>query len=61
MPMPPRVDVNLSISGEPDSWVHPACILCSNGCGIDIGVKDGAIVGVRGRVDHPVSFGHLGP
>ena len=61
MPMPPRLDVNLSISGEPNSWVHSACILCSNGCGIDIGVKNGAIVGVRGRVDHPVSFGHLGP
>jgi len=59
--MQPRMDVNLSIAGEPEAWVHSACILCSNGCGIDIGVKDGAIVGVRGRVDHPVNLGHLGP
>jgi anaerobic selenocysteine-containing dehydrogenase len=56
-----RVDQNLAIDGEPDRWVQSACVLCSNGCGMDIAVKDGAIVGVRGRADHPVSFGHLGP
>jgi anaerobic selenocysteine-containing dehydrogenase len=28
---------------------------------MDIGVKDGRIVGVRGNVDHPVNAGHLGP
>ena len=59
--MEPRIDMNLSISGEPDSWVHSACLLCSNGCGMDIGVKDGRIVGVRGQPNHPVNFGHLGP
>lgn len=56
-----RVDTNLGISGEPDRWVHSACILCSNGCGQDIAVKDGRIVGVRGQAHHPVNFGHLGP
>jgi anaerobic selenocysteine-containing dehydrogenase len=35
--------------------------LCSNGCGLDIAVKDGKIVGVRGNAGHPVNFGHLGP
>jgi ferredoxin-nitrate reductase len=59
--MHPRIDTNLSIRDEPDAWVHSACILCSNGCGLDIAVKDGQIVGVRGAVDHPVNFGHLGP
>jgi anaerobic selenocysteine-containing dehydrogenase len=59
--MSPRIDANLSISGEPDKWVHSACLLCSNGCGLDIAVKDGAIVGVRGSAKHPVNFGHLGP
>lgn len=59
--MESRIDINLSIQGEPDSWVHSACVLCSNGCGMDIGVKDGRIVGVRGQPNHPVSFGHLGP
>lgn len=28
------------ITEEPDTWVQSACVLCSNGCGIDIGVKD---------------------
>ena len=34
---------------EPEQWIQPACILCSNCCGMDIGVKDGRMVGVRGR------------
>jgi anaerobic selenocysteine-containing dehydrogenase len=59
--MQPRIDTNLGIDGEPDAWVHSACILCSNGCGLDIAVKDGRIAGVRGAADHPVNFGHLGP
>lgn len=59
--MQPRIDSNLGIQGEPDAWVPSACILCSNGCGLDIAVKDGRIVGVRGAADHPVNFGHLGP
>jgi anaerobic selenocysteine-containing dehydrogenase len=59
--MQPRVDTNLGIDGEPDRWTPSACILCSNGCGLDIAVKDGRIVGVRGRAEHPVNFGHLGP
>jgi anaerobic selenocysteine-containing dehydrogenase len=59
--MQPRVDTNLGIEGQPDRWVPSACILCSNGCGLDIAVKDERIVGVRGRADHPVNFGHLGP
>lgn len=46
---------------KPDQWVQSACVLCSNGCGMDIGVKDGLIVGVRGRAGDPVSHGRLGP
>src|SRR3954447_19002884 len=59
--MQPRLDSNVSIDGEPDRWVHSACLLCSNGCGLDIAVKDNRIVGVRGDARHPVNFGHLGP
>lgn len=33
----------------------------SNGCGLDIGVKDGKVVGVRGRVVDRVNKGRLGP
>lgn len=33
----------------------------SNGCGLDIGVKDGKVVGVRGRATDRVNKGRLGP
>lgn len=33
----------------------------SNGCGIDIGVKGGKVVGVRGRAVDRVNKGRLGP
>ncbi len=60
---PVRVDQN--VDEEPDRWVQACCFLCSNGCGIDIGVKDdrpgGRIVGVRGRDVDVVNRGRLGP
>lgn len=46
---------------RPDRWVQSACLLCSNGCGLDIGVKNGRIVGVRGRAEDVVNKGRLGP
>lgn len=45
---------------EPEKWVQSACVMCSNGCGMDIGVKDGKIVGVRGREVDRVNHGRLG-
>ena len=36
-----------------ERWVQSACVLCSNGCALDIGVRDGRIVGVRGRGSRP--------
>jgi anaerobic selenocysteine-containing dehydrogenase len=56
---PVRVDER--VEDIPDKWVPSACLLCSNGCGIDIGVKDGRIVGVRGRATDRVNHGRLGP
>jgi len=55
------VRVDQCTSEEPDTWVQSACILCSNGCGIDIGVKNGRIVGVRGRKEDLVNAGRMGP
>src|SRR3954469_17331765 len=55
------VRVDLRTAEEPDKWVQSACVLCSNGCGMDIGVKDGRMVGVRGRKEDIVNFGRLGP
>jgi ferredoxin-nitrate reductase len=61
---PVRVDQHL-IDGvtvdDVDSWVPSACLLCSNGCGLDIAVKDGQMVGVRGRAADRVNHGRLGP
>ncbi|HEX8529556.1 MAG TPA: molybdopterin-dependent oxidoreductase, partial [Cytophagales bacterium] len=45
----------------PDAWVPSACVLCSNGCGLEIGVKNGRIVGVRGLARDRVNHGRLGP
>src|SRR5947209_7157703 len=56
---PVRVDERMTT--EPERWVQSACVLCSNGCALDIGVKDGKIVGVRGRKEDNVNFGRLGP
>src|SRR5215212_412167 len=61
---PARVDAALDeglTSADVDRWVQSACVLCSNGCGCDIAVKDGRMVGVRGRADDVVSHGRLGP
>src|SRR5690348_7079721 len=61
---PERVDSMLQeglTEADVDSWVRSACVLCSNGCGCDIAVKDGRMVGIRGRADDPVNHGRLGP
>jgi ferredoxin-nitrate reductase len=56
---PIRVDEN--VVGPVERWVQSACVLCSHGCALDIGVRDGRIVGVRGRGVDRVNHGRLGP
>ena len=56
---PVRVDERTT--AEVERWVPSVCVLCSTGCGLDIGVADGRIVGVRGRADDRVNHGRLGP
>src|SRR5690348_13282960 len=61
---PARVDTVLADGltvADVDRWVRSACVLCSNGCGCEIAVKDGHLVGIRGRADDPVNRGRLGP
>ncbi|MDR6972134.1 nitrate reductase [Leifsonia shinshuensis] len=61
---PDRADLMLQeglTEADVDRWVRSACVLCSNGCGCDIAVKDGRMVGIRGRVDDPINHGRLGP
>ena len=47
--------------GEVERWVRSACVLCSNGCGLDIAVAHGKVVGVRGDGADRVNHGRLGP
>src|SRR6478735_1331230 len=61
---PVRVDQVLAEGiheSDVDHWVQSACVLCSNGCGCDIAVKDGRMIGVRGRAIDRVNHGRLGP
>lgn len=61
---PVRVDVRLDrglAEADVDRWVPSACVLCSNGCGTDIAVREGRMVGVRGRAGDVVNHGRLGP
>jgi len=63
-PWPSRVDVQLAeglTEADVDRWVQSACVLCANGCGADIAVKDGRIVGIRGREVDRINKGRLGP
>jgi len=44
-----------------DRWVKSTCGYCSVGCGMELGVRDGKVVSVRGNPDHPVNLGKLCP
>lgn len=56
---PVRVDTHAE--GSVERWVQSACVLCSHGCGLEIGVREGRIVGVRGSGSDRVNHGRLGP
>ena len=61
---PERTDSYLAEGITPESvdrWVQSAAVLHSNGDGLDIAVKDGRIVGVRGRAVDRVNHGRLDP
>lgn len=61
---PVRVDGFLQdgvTAAEVERWVPSASILHSNGDALDIAVKAGRMVGVRGRADSRVNHGRLGP
>ncbi|WP_225726338.1 MULTISPECIES: molybdopterin oxidoreductase family protein [unclassified Nocardia] len=61
---PQRVDIQLAQGISPDDvdrWVPSASVLHSNGDAFDIAVRDGRIVGVRGRATDRVNRGRLDP
>jgi anaerobic selenocysteine-containing dehydrogenase len=61
---PVRVDSHLAAgvrAEDVDAWVPTASVLHSNGDGLDLAVKDGRLVGVRGRATDRVNHGRLDP
>lgn len=63
-PWPARVDTHLAEGVDPDGvdrWVQTASILHSDGDAMDVAVRDGRMVGVRGRAVDRVNHGRLGP
>jgi anaerobic selenocysteine-containing dehydrogenase len=59
---PARVDSHLApglAESDVDRWVQSVSVLHSNGDALDIAVKDGRIVGVRGRAVDRVNHGRL--
>jgi anaerobic selenocysteine-containing dehydrogenase len=61
---PVRIDSHLQeglTADDVDRWVPATSILHSNGDAMDVAVKDGRIVGVRGRASDRVNRGRLGP
>ncbi|MFL5674132.1 MAG: molybdopterin oxidoreductase family protein [Chloroflexota bacterium] len=41
--------------------MHSVCVLCSLGCGVDVGASGNTMVAIRGRADDRVNHGRLGP
>jgi anaerobic selenocysteine-containing dehydrogenase len=63
-PWPGRVDTHLADGLSPadvERWVQSAAVLHSTGDGLDIAVRDGRIVGIRGREADRVNHGRLDP
>jgi anaerobic selenocysteine-containing dehydrogenase len=60
---PVRVDMHLApgVAAEDVDWVETASILHSNGDALEIAVRDGRMVGVRGIARSRVNHGRLGP
>ncbi|WP_330473724.1 molybdopterin oxidoreductase family protein [Terrabacter sp. C0L_2] len=61
---PERTDQHLAAGTtdqEVEKWVRSASTLHSNGDAFDVAVRDGRVVGVRGRAGDRVNHGRLGP
>jgi ferredoxin-nitrate reductase len=61
---PERIDTYLGdgiAESDVERWVQSASVLHSNGDAYDIAVREGEIVGVRGRAGDRVNRGRLGP
>lgn len=46
---------------RPERWTRSTCPYCGVGCGVEVGVKSGKLVAVRGDGKHPANYGKLCP
>lgn len=44
---------------KPDTWKKAVCRYCGTGCGIEVGIKNGQVIALRGNKDYPVNKGVL--
>lgn len=51
----------VSASRVADRWIKTTCGYCSVGCGMEVGVREGKAVAVRGNEEHPANRGKLCP
>jgi anaerobic selenocysteine-containing dehydrogenase len=60
---PVRVDEHLEpgVGHEEVEWCPTAAVLHSNGDGLELAVRDGRLVGIRGRADDRVNHGRVDP
>ena len=42
---------------KPDEWKKGVCRYCGTGCGVEVGIKDGKAIAVKGIKDYPVNKG----
>jgi hypothetical protein len=59
--MGPRGLCNVQVGWHRSAVSEQHLTLSSNGCGLDYGVKNDRVVGVRGRAADRVNKGRLGP
>ncbi len=52
-------DANLFQLGTPTDWTRTVCPYCGVGCEIEVGTRDGRILGIAPVVEAPVNQGHL--
>ena len=57
--LPPGEVFSFEKGATPEAWKKGVCRYCGTGCGVELGVKDGRIVAMRGNRNYPVNRGVL--
>ncbi|NOX53591.1 MAG: molybdopterin-dependent oxidoreductase [Planctomycetes bacterium] len=52
-----RQEVNLDMQAADVAWHKSVCRFCGTGCGVQLGIRDGRLVALRGDPEHPTTKG----